>query len=110
MDQENDYELVVDTSDADSGGNRCAVDTPGFRESILGSRIMVRAYAAGVVIIAFFLGVLVVALGVLSFFYPDKANIAVAVLGGPLLMLVLKHGTKAVKTIQAKRQELPPPK
>ena len=73
-----------------------------LRNTILTSNIMLKAYACVLLILAFFLGLLTIVLVILCFFYPEKANAFLLLLGGPLAALVIGHTIRLGKMINEK--------
>jgi len=78
-----------------SSGLPSPLDPLEFRKAILASRVMLIAYATAVVVLAMGVVILTIVLACLAFFYPEKANAFLLLLGGPALGLLLFHGRAA---------------
>jgi hypothetical protein len=87
-------------SGADPSAN-VPINCPGFLERVLTHQIMLGAYAAAVVILAAGTVLLMVAIALLCFFYPDKANAYVLFISGPVMALILLHSGTAQRIFTA---------
>lgn len=73
-----------------------AYDYAGLNQALLTNKVMLFAYAASIIIVALGTVSLVIALGVLSFFYPDKADafFKMLVIICPMLALLIANVSK----------------
>jgi hypothetical protein len=89
---------VVNSISADLVSVDNACEDVELHEVILTSKVMLYAYAASLVVLALGLVALVLGTAAACFFYPDKANGFVVVVGAPLLSLIIAHFNKAKAT------------
>lgn len=80
------------THDVSASGHCCPVDSSDFRTALLNNRLFLITYAVAIIILAFGIVLLILMLAGLAFFYPEKANSALLLLGGPLVGLLIVHG------------------
>lgn len=96
-----------DTNGSDLGGSSssdrpivCVRCDTRDDQGILSDPRVFWAYPISIIIMAVGVVLLCITLAVLSFFYPDKANAFLLLLGGPMVGLVLAHNSKAVDVVK----------
>jgi hypothetical protein len=66
-------------------------DIADFRQTILSSQVMVTAYAISIVILCLGMILMTGALMFLCFFFPEKANAFLVMVGSPLIALIVSQ-------------------
>lgn len=79
-------------------GECCTSTYAGLSEALLTNKVMLYAYATSVVILAAGFVVLIITLAVLCFFYPEKTNAFLLIMGSPVLAMLIANIRKIKST------------